>query len=246
MTTENLAAPGAAEEITAPAAPELETLQVEGQQQETPEQPETPEAEADKEAKAVKALQRRIDKRTRDLYSERAANEQLRRELDAIKNTGTQPSETAHDIDTLAERRARELVEQQTLQGKVRTTLEKGRALENFDQAVNAAIEDLGLLDSKGRPTPHLAALLDADAPHELIHHIGTHPDVADSLQGLSPTQFAYRVARIEAQMQAAKAIKQSAAPKPLTPVRPANAEAPKADKDMTDAQWYAQRRKRS
>jgi hypothetical protein len=242
MTTENLAAPGAAAEITAPAAPELEIPQVEGADAPATEPAET---EAEKEAKAVKQLQRRIDKRTRDLYAERAEKEQLRRELDALKNTGKQSPEDAPDIEALTERRARELVEQQTLQGKVRATLEKGRALADFDQAVNTAIEDLGLLDSKGRPTPHLAAVLDADAPHELIHYLGTNPDVADSLQGLSPTQFAYRLARIEAQMQAGKAPKQSTAPKPLTPVQPASKPTAKADSEMSDAEWYRQRRKR-
>lgn len=242
MTTEEMTAPGAAVEVPAPDVPETEQPQVEGQQPET-EATETPETEADKEAKALKAMQRRIDKRTRDLYSERAEKEQLRRELEALKNTGAQTQETAPDIETLATKRAREMLEQQTLQSKVRSTLEKGKTLENFDQAVNTAIEDLGLLDSQGRPTPHLAALLDVDAPHELIHYLGTNPEVADSLQGLSPSQFAYRLARVEAQMQAAKAPKVSAAPPPLKPVTGSS----NADPDpsqMTDPQFAAWRKK--
>lgn len=244
MTTETQAAPGAAAEIPAPDAPETEQPPVvEGQQPETPDPETPPETEADKEAKALKAMQRRIDKRTRDLYAERARAEQAERELAALKNTGDQPREIdAKDVETLAKERARELVEQQTLANKVRDTLEKGRALQGFDVAVNTAIEDLGLLDAKGQPTAYLAALLDTDAPHELLHYLGTHPEVADSLQGLSPSRFAYRLAHVETQVREAKAPKQSAAPKPIKPVTPA-AKAEGYHPGMSDKEYADWRR---
>lgn len=237
MTTEDLAAPGAAAEVPAPATPELESPQVEGQQPESTESPA--ETEAEKEAKALKAMQRRIDKRTRDLYAERARAEQLERELAALKNGATSP-ESVPDVETLAEKRARELVEQQTLQSRVRDTLEKGRALEGFDDAVNAVVEDLDLM-AGGKPTAQLRALLDTDAPHELIHYLRGNPEALDSLQGLSPERFAYRLARIETQMQAAKQPQRSKAPQPLKTVAP-QASTSELSADLPMDEWMRRR----
>ena len=240
MTTENIAAPGAAAELPAPDSTEVETPQLDA---DTPaDAPSEPETEAEKEAKALKAMQRRIDKRTRDLYAERAQREQLERELAAIRNTGEQTREIdASDVEALATRRAQELVEQQSLQHKVRDVLAKGAKLENFDSAVNTAIEDLGLLDGRGKPTPFIAAIFESDAPHEVLHQLGTHPEVADSLQGLTPTQFARRLARIEAQMQEAKAPKRSSAPQPLKTVAPQASISDLSD-DLDPKEWMRRR----
>ena len=241
MTTENIAAPGAAAELPAPVSTEVETPQLDAEQ--TPaDAPSEPETESEKEAKALKAMQRRIDKRTRDLYAERAQREQLEREIAALRNTGEQPREIdASDVEALATKRAQELVEQQTLQSKVHDVLAKGAKLENFDAAVNTAIEDLGLLDGKGKPTPYLAAILESDAPHEVLHHLGTNPEAADSLQGLTPTQFARRLARIEAQMQEAKAPKRSNAPQPLKTVAP-QASTSELSADLPIDEWMRRR----
>lgn len=241
MTTENLAAPGAAAELPAPDSTEVETPQLDAEQTPAEATPE-PETEAEKEAKALKAMQRRIDKRTRDLYAERAQREQLEREVAALRNTGEQTREIdASDVETLATRRAQELVEQQTLQSKVRDVLAKGAKLEGFDSAVNTAIEDLGLLDGRGKPTPYLSAIFESDAPHEVLHYLGTNPEAADSLQGLTPTQFARRLARIETQMQEAKQPKRSNAPQPLKTVAP-QASTSELSADLPIDEWMRRR----
>ena len=241
MTTENIAAPGAAAELPAPDSTEVETPQLDAEQTPAEATPE-PETEAEKEAKALKAMQRRIDKRTRDLYAERAQREQLEREVAALRNTGEQTREIdASDVETLATRRAQELVEQQTLQSKVRDVLAKGAKLEGFDSAVNTAIEDLGLLDGRGKPTPYLSAIFESDAPHEVLHYLGTNPEAADSLQGLTPTQFARRLARIETQMQEAKQPKRSNAPQPLKTVAPQASTSELSD-DLDPKEWMRRR----
>lgn len=241
MTTENLAASGAAVELPAPDSTEVETPQLDAEQTPAEAAPE-PETEAEKEAKALKAMQRRIDKRTRDLYAERAQREQLEREIAALRNTGEQTREIdASDVETLATRRAQELVEQQTLQSKVRDVLAKGAKLDGFDAAVNTAIEDLGLLDGKGKPTPYLAAILESDAPHEVMHYLGTNPEAADSLQGLTPTQFARQLARIEARLQEAKAPQRSKAPQPLKTVAPQASTSELSD-DLDPKEWMRRR----
>jgi hypothetical protein len=246
MTTEEIAAPGAAAELPAPdVQPQVETEQplVETQQEGEKPAEQAEETEADKQAKAIKAMQRRIDKRTRDLYAERAERERLEREIAGLKTPEEQPSEKPQDIDKLAEQRARELVEQQTLQSKIRATLDKGKSLEGFNDAVNTAIEELGLLDRNGKPTQYLTALLDADAPHELLHYLGLHPEVADSLQGLPLTQFTRRLVKLEDELAKAKAPQVSAAPKPITPVSGAAASSDDPSK-MTDKQFAEWRKK--
>jgi flagellar motility protein MotE (MotC chaperone) len=239
MTTDIDTASGAAVEVPAPEVPEQEHVEAL-----TPETPETEpvETEAEKEAKAIKALQRRIDKRTRDLYAERAQREQAERELAALRQTA-KPAETPEsvDVEALAERKARELVEQQTLQRKVSDTLAKGKALEGFDSACNTAIEELGLLNSKGQPTALLAVFLEADAPHEVLYHIGKNPEVADEFSGLTPTQAARRLAKLETELAAAKTPKPSAAPKPLTPVR-ATASTEELSDDLPMDEWVRRR----
>lgn len=210
--------PGAESEIVAP----VETVETPESTPEAPDQtPDSAESEQEREAKAIKALQRRIDKRTRDLYQERAQREQLERELSQYRQQTAQEAPSL-DVDAIVSQRAQELVEQQSLQSKVQSVLNAGKSLEGFDSAVNAAVEELGLLDSRGRPTAALRVVLEADAPAEVLHYIGTNPDVAEKLSGLSPERLAYQIARLEGQIKASKAPKVSAAPKPLAPVKSA------------------------
>lgn len=240
MTTETNVAPGEATEINTPV--EAEIPETTAPETDPPEQPQ--ETEAEKEAKAIKALQRRIDKRTRDLYAERAQREQLEREVAALRQPADPAETPTVDVDALAERKAAQLVEQQRLQNKVQDTLAKGRKLEGFDAACNAAIEELGLLGSKGQPTPLLAVFLEADAPHEVLYHIGKNPEVADEFSGLTPTQAARRLAKLETELAAAKAPKVSAAPKPISPVPGNSAGSDPDPSQMTDAQFAAWRKK--
>ena len=81
-------------------------------------------------------------------------------------------------------------------------------------------IDEAGpIIDAKGMPTALGEALLDADEPAKLLHHLGRHPEIAETLQGLTPAQLGRRLGRIEADMKTA-APAPSKAPKPLEPVR--------------------------
>jgi hypothetical protein len=65
-------------------------------------------------------------------------------------------------------------------------------------------------------------AILDSDDPAALLHHLGTNADLAADLVGLTPTQVARRIAKLEIELKQPKEPKQSTAPKPITPVRSA------------------------
>src|SRR5512146_2855672 len=79
MTDENQVSPDAETLNPAPETtsetPEVVTPEVETEQQQTSETPE------DEAAKALKRMQRRIDKRTADVYRERAEKQQLAERL---------------------------------------------------------------------------------------------------------------------------------------------------------------------
>lgn len=242
MTTENDVSSGAETEITAPVEAETTAPAAEQLEQTTSEQAES---EEDKGQKAAKALQRRLDKRTRDFYQERAQREQLQAEIEALRQrtTAEAPEDRAPSREDV-ESRASQLMQERELASRVSALMTKGKAIDGFEAAASAVVEELGLVDSKGRPTPSLHALLDADSPAELIAHIGSDPDLLDSLAGLSPTRLAARLARIEDAMKAAKAPKSSNAPKPLAPVKPAASATVDIHKLDSDADWYRERQK--
>jgi hypothetical protein len=243
MTTENNVAAGEATEINTPVqaeTPEITAPEAQVEETQTPA-----ETEEEREAKAVKALQRRIDKRTRDLYAERAEKDQLRRELEALRQTA-KPAETQDegDVETRAKQRAAEIVREQQLSQRVADVLSKGKSIEGFESAASTAIEELGLVDSRGRPTERLHVLFEMDNAADLLAHIGANPDVADELSGLSPTRLAVRLARLEDELKAAKAPKTSAAPKPIKPVGGPPPSGEDYSPAMTDAQFEALRRR--
>lgn len=239
MTTETEVSTGAETEIVAPEVAENTESAPEQLEQETPE---VAESEEDKASKAAKALQRRLDKRTRDYYQAQAERDQLRAEIEALRQKPEEREQV--DVESVARTKAEEILKERELASKVNALMSKGKSIEGFNEAANAVVEELGLLDSKGRPTQSLHVILESDSPAELIAHIGSDPDILESLNGLTPTQLARRLARIENEMQAKP--KTSNAPKPLAPVKPAAVATQKADHEMSDAEWYRLQRKRT
>lgn len=243
MTTESNVSSGAETEITAPV--QAETIpSTATEQPEEATTAETPsETQEDREAKAAKALQRRVDRLTRDRYAERARAEQAERELETLRQRVSQPEEKPEvDVQAEAKRMADEMLSQRELKAKVNDVLSKGRSIEGFEAAAGLAVEELGLVDGRGNPTPSLFALLDTDSPAELLHHIGSNPDLAESLSGLSPTRLAVRLAKLEEELKAAKAPKTSAAPKPIKPVGGPAVSSDEYSPSMTNAQFDAWR----
>jgi hypothetical protein len=239
MTTEAEVSPGVETEIHTPVAAETPEITAPETQVETQAEPES---EEDKGDKAIKAMQKRIDRRTRDLYAERAQREQLEREVAALRQPKDPAETTEVDVEALATKKAAEIAEQRDISQRVQSMLANGKALEGFEGAVSTAVEDLGLLDSKGKPTALLKVFLEADAPHEVLYHLGRNPDVAGEFDGLTPTQAARRLAKLEVELEKAKAPKVSAAPKPLKPVNGGSTSEPDPSA-MTDKQFAAWRK---
>jgi len=252
MTTETIVAPDVATQNQASeaveglevASPEVETSQ------ESPETPAKPD-EATEADKALRRLQRRIDRVTASRYQEAARADELQRRLVELERAaGTQSAQEAQDvapiraedIERIATQRAQEIAKVQTVAARSNQVFQEGvKAFgETFREHVAAVTEEVGaLIDPRGLPTALGEAILDSDAPAQLIAHLAQNPDTAESLQGLTPAQLGRRIARIEAALQApAPAVTQkaSAAPRPLSPVR---ASAAPSAPDIKDTAAY-------
>lgn len=241
MTTESDAASGAAVEVPAPVDAETTVPATEQPDQTTSEPPTEPPK--DREQKAAEALQRRLSKRTGEYYQQKARADQLEQEIAALRQRSQDdaPEDRKPGRDEV-ESRASELMQEREIASKVNALMTKGKSIEGFEAAASAVVDELGLINN-GRPTAALHVLLDTDSPAELIAHIGSDPELLESLAGLSPTRLAARIARIEDAMKAAKAPKTSAAPPPLKPVTGAASTDPDPSR-MTDKQYAEWRRK--
>ena len=226
MTEETqVAAAEATEQVSAET---VETPEVtEPETPEVAEQPEKPElTPAEREARALK---RRVDRLTREKYRTQAELEQLRQR---------QPEQQEEPNQQLTEaevnRRAAALAEQKALNDKCNDIAKTGqKKFPDFMEKVEALNGDVALFDARGA-TPFMEALLDADDPAALIHHLGSNPDIASELADLTPRQQVRRLAQIEHDLEAkATPPKPSNAPKPIQPVKPvAAAVGPDPSKD--------------
>jgi hypothetical protein len=223
---------------TTQTAPEVVTPEVDTQQTEAPA--ESKEDDADK---ARKAMQRRIDKRTADVYRERAEKEQLQRELaDLRARASGQPEQQTQQVDPYA--LAREIAQMEKVNDKANGIAKDGeKRFPDFKDALVTVAEEAGqLFDSKGKPTAIGDAILDADDPAALLHYLGKNPDLAAELQGLSPAQLGRRIGRMEAQMSSSPQPKPvSKAPDPARPI--AATQSAKNPANMSMAEYEAMRR---
>ena len=252
MTTENNDLAGAGSEIVAPEQTANEQPEVAKPEGNEAEQQPKEESKPDDSDKSLKRLQRRVDRVTAARYQAEAKAQQLEAELQRYRQQ-TQPEEghqqhqfRPEDIDRLATERASEIAAAQEVTKRSNDTFNDGIKSfgEAFRESVAAVIDEAGpLITERGTPTALGEAILDSDKPAELLHYLGQNPDIADSLNGLSAARLGRRIEAIEREMKQSKVSK---APAPLEPVKPKGATAAKPDSQMSDAEWYAQRRKRS
>lgn len=208
-----------APEPTTQTAPEVVTPEAEAAADPAAEpKAESHEDDADK---ARRAMQRRIDKRTADLYRERAEKEQLAQRLAALEARASGQPEQQQQIDPVA--LAREIATVERVTEKSNSVARDGeqRFAGEFRESLRTVAEEAGpLFDQRGRPTAIGEAVLDAEDPAGLLHYLGKNPDLAADLSGLSPAALGRRIGRIEAQMAAKPQPKPvSKAPEPAKPI---------------------------
>lgn len=247
MTTEANAAPDVAadtatsDQITN-TPPEVVTP--ESGTEAEPNQSEQQESK-DPADKTVQRLERRIGRVTAARYHAEAEARQLREQLAQYQQqTQADEPQKAPQVDPY--KLAEEIATAKQITDRSNSTFSEGVKAygEAFKSSVSAVIDEAGpLINERGLPTALGEAVLDSDKPAELLHYLGQNPDIAESLQGLSAARLGRRIEAIERDMKTAKVSK---SPAPLQPVTPKGAPVAKAETSMTDAEWYAARRKRS
>jgi hypothetical protein len=230
-----------AEETQNPSAELAETPEVANPENvESTEQNPAPEKSEESDVERErKRFQRRIDRRTAELYRERAEREALAQRLAQYEQ---QPREEAGKQPDPMEL-AREIAARERFDEKCNAIAEQGsKKFKDFDAALRTVAAEAGpLFDGKGKPTPLMQVVMEAEAPAAVLHYLGTNPDLAADLADLSPTQLARRLDRIEREMADAGKASVSSAPRPLTPVK-ASGSATKDPSQMTDAEYRAWR----
>ena len=194
------------------------------------EQTDAPKEQADPADKAVKGLLRRVDRLTAAKYQEQARAqhaaqeaEQLRQRLAQYEAPQQQPEQlTPESVLPIAQQLAQQMREQEKTRETVSSVLSKGKTLEGFDAACNTVNEVIPFYERNGAPSGFLRAVLEGDMPEKVLHYLGTNPEVAEELAGLSPTQVARRLDRIEQKLSEPAPQKVSTAPKAITPVKSA------------------------
>lgn len=247
MTTEANAAPDVAadtatsDQITN-TPPEVVTP--ESGTEAEPNQSEQQESK-DPADKTVQRLERRIGRVTAARYHAEAEARQLREQLAQYQQqTQADEPQKAPQVDPY--KLAEEIATAKQITDRSNSTFSEGVKAygEAFKSSVSAVIDEAGpLINERGLPTALGEAVLDSDKPADLLHYLGQNPDIAESLQGLSAARLGRRIEAIERDMKTAKVSK---SPAPLQPVTPKGAPVAKAETSMTDAEWYAARRKRS
>lgn len=247
MSTEANAAPDVAAEI--PTSEQAETPEVATPESSAETQPDEPqEPEVDPRDKAVKSLNRRVDRITAARYQAEARATQAAQEAEQLRQRlaqyeqGETPAPRQSDPLALAN----EIATIREVTTKSNAIAKDGeKRFEGFGKALAVVIEEAGPLVSPiqpgapvGKPTPLGEAILDADDPAAVLHYLGNNPDAAADLHGLTATQVARRIARIELEIGKAKEPKQSNAPKPISPVKSAAKDNGGLSDDLSIEEW--------
>lgn len=225
-----------------PAAEVTETPEVVAPEAEA-EATEKPD-EGDESDKALKRMQRRIDKRTADVYRERARAEQLAQRLAELEAKGNGEAPTAAketDVERLVEERATAKAFAETANRIVETGTKQNS---DFVDALKDLASEVGeFVQRNGKPSPFMEVVLEvSDEPTKLLYHLGKNPDIAAELADLSPIKLAKRLDRIERELGESSKPKTSNAPKPLEPVRAKAAPNSGLDEGLSDAEWIKRR----
>lgn len=178
-------------------------------------------------------FQTRINKVTADKYAEKRRADELEVELNKLRNKPVEqnlkaPSledpEIDYDEDKMRQAQVSHQVQQELARQRATEQTKQTQAKANQAQIdFNNRIATFGKEDfeAKANAIPVLPdgvanALMQSDNGPEMIYHLGTHLDQADSLANMSPAQALMEIGRISANMSAPKQIKSSAAPDPI------------------------------
>lgn len=196
-------------------------------------------------------VQKRFNKLTKKAYDQERRGDRLQAELDKLnkKPDLVEPTLEQHDFDDDAfnkanveykveqelNRRANESKQAQQQQDQQQLQSDFNERVNKFDKADYAdkagAIPEL--------PAGVADALMQSENGVELIYHIGSHLDIADSLAGMTSAAAIMELGKLSVQMATKPEIKTSAAPDPISPIKGGSA-IEKNEDEMSMSEWMA------
>ena len=212
---------------------------------------DTPEVEP--EAPKEDGFQKRINKVTAAKYAAERRAEELERkvqELEKAKPAKAAPKLEDFDFDEDAHRAAIIRAEvDQALNASTQTQREaaqKAEAAANLS-SFNERVEALGKDDFSevAEAIPLLPqgvadALVASEGGAEMIYHLGTNLDVADSIANMTPAAAMMELGRISATMKAQPIVKPSAAPEPIAPLKSGSSLTQDVGADIPITEWMS------
>jgi uncharacterized coiled-coil protein SlyX len=186
------------------------------------------ETTTDEVDRSIRKLQRRIDKRTADVYRERAEKEALRQRLTELEArvSGQEAPAPETNIDVLVEHKSKIKDFARTANQLVD---EGNKSHKDYMSALKDLASEVGdFVRRDGTPSPFMEVVLEAsDKPTELLYYLGKNPDLAAELVDLNPIRLAKKLDRIERDMVESSKSATSKAPKPLDAVKPRSSGGP-------------------
>jgi hypothetical protein len=203
QTTEQ---PAPATEPADTSAPGTETPATEATTEGEGEPKPEPEAKAKPEREPW--FVKRIAELTREKADRDRVLQQAQTELQRARIAQPADPNAPADVNTLAERRAQQMVAEQTFNADCNKTYEAGKAaFPTFDA-------DMATLNSIGVSRGLIEAALEAGNAHQALHALAADPDEAMRIMGLSPARMGAALAKLAA--SPAKPVPVTGAPAPV------------------------------
>ena len=235
------------QEVAPVAIEEVKTETVENQPEPTPEQGEKPAKESEEPDHALKGVQKRIDRLTRQKYEAQARAEYLEKMLNERQAPSTESvgiirenfATEAEYLDAALEYRQAERAEKQ----RIASYHEKRQSI--LEDAEDAGIDLVAFSKNKAITQPIAEAIVDSDIPVKLIAHFVANPDEAVEISKLSPARQAAAIGKLEDKLTSdkPKAVSKSAAPAPIKPVSGNGKSTAGYRPDMSQSEYVAWRR---
>jgi len=217
------------------------------------------ESEAPTEAEKPKGdgFQKRIDKVTADKYAEQRRADELQKWKD--DQLAKQAAEKAvkpklEDFDYDEEEHNKAVRQHEIDQGVQAALAKKSAEAEAKQQqqdsekvlnTFNERVEALGKadFDTKANAIPTLPsgvvdALMQSEQGAEIVYHLGSNLEVAESLAQMSPGMAMMEIGKLSTRLSAKPEIKPSAAPEPIVPVKAGSALTSNIDGDISMDEW--------
>lgn len=234
---ETQATPDTSPEHTAPETEQPENTQPEG----------SPEGEQEQKPKH-NGIDKRISKLTREKYELRGQLKALQERLSSdARAPQREPAEQGdEDPATLirreAEKVARHMIQQQE---SARLREDTAKTWKQQETEAKKRFEDYGdvvpeFVESNDLPKHVEAAILRSGNGPAILYHLATHETEAEALASMDPYSAAVAIGEIKARLATAPALKKkSAAPDPISPVKPKGKPDEGLSDDLSTEDWH-------